>query len=65
MRGRERKGKILMMAGGSRSRSQARAEDAARRSRKRADEREALRQMDELVADYFAFEAVARGPEGS
>lgn len=43
MRGRERKGKILMMAGGSRSRSQARAEDAARRSRKRADERAARR----------------------
>lgn len=39
MRGRERKGKVLMMGGGSRSRSQARAETAARRSQKRADER--------------------------
>jgi len=39
MRGRERKGKVLMMGAGSRSRSQARAEGAARRSQKRADER--------------------------
>ena len=37
MRGRERKGKVLLMSGGSRS--QARAETSARRSQKRADER--------------------------
>jgi hypothetical protein len=34
-----RKGKYLMIASGSRSRSVAKAEDAARRSRKRANER--------------------------
>jgi len=33
------KGKALQIGAGSRRRSQARAEDAARRSRKRADER--------------------------
>jgi hypothetical protein len=63
MRGRERKGKILMMSGGSRSRSQARAEDTARRSRKRAEKLDALRQADELIADFFAFEAATRGPD--
>jgi len=38
-----RKGKILQIGAGSRRRNQARAEDAARRSRKRADKREAMK----------------------
>lgn len=38
-----RKGKTLQIGAGSRSRSQARAENAARRSRKRADRRAAFR----------------------
>jgi len=58
-----RRGKYLQVGAGSRSRSQARAEDTARRSRIRAEKREALRQADEIVADFFAFEAATRGPE--
>jgi hypothetical protein len=58
-----RKGKFHQVGAGSRSRAQARAEDTARRSRKRAEAREALRQADEIIADFFAFEAAARGPE--
>jgi hypothetical protein len=38
-----RRGKTLQIGAGSRSRSIARAEDAARRSRKRADRRDAFR----------------------
>jgi hypothetical protein len=58
-----RRGKHLQVGAGSRSRSQARAEDQARRSRKRAQAREALRQADAIIADFFAFEAATRGPE--
>lgn len=39
MRGRERKGKVIMFGGGSLRPSQRRAEKAARRSQKRASER--------------------------
>jgi hypothetical protein len=38
-----RRGKTLQIASGSRSRSIAKGEDAARRSRKRADKRAAFR----------------------
>ena len=38
-----KKGKFLQIGAGSRSRSQAKAEDAARRSRKKADKKRALR----------------------
>lgn len=64
MRGRERKGKVILFGGGSLRPSQRRAERAARRSQKRADERAAfLREADEIIADFFAFEAATRGPE--
>jgi hypothetical protein len=39
-----KKGKFLQIGSGSRSKSVARAEDAARRSRKQADKRGALRE---------------------
>lgn len=45
MRGRERKGKVIMFGGGSLRPSQRRAEKVARRSQKRADER-AWRQLE-------------------
>lgn len=64
MRGRERKGKVILFGGGSLRPSQRRAERAARRSQKRADERQAfLREADAIMSDFFAFEAAARGPE--
>lgn len=40
MRGRERKGKVILFGGGSLRPAQRRAERAARRSQKRAGERE-------------------------
>jgi hypothetical protein len=45
------RGKELQMGSGSRSRSQAKAEDTARRSRKRAGERRAMRTEAAAVID--------------
>ena len=41
-----KRGKHLQIGAGSRSRSQAKAEDTARRSRKKAEKRSALRHED-------------------